>query len=45
MKVTLDTDVLVSGIFFRGPPFEILKIWKNEDKLSKGNKFDSFFIH
>ena len=25
MKVILDTNVLVSGIFFAGPPYEILK--------------------
>ena len=28
MKVILDTNVLVSGIFFKGPPFRILQIWK-----------------
>lgn len=29
MKVVLDTNVLVSGIFFSGPPAEILKAWRN----------------
>lgn len=29
MRVILDTNVLVSGIFFRGAPFEILKAWHN----------------
>jgi len=29
MNVILDTNVLVSGIFFKGPPFEILIAWKN----------------
>ena len=27
MKVVLDTNVLVSGIFFTGPPAAILKAW------------------
>ena len=27
MKVVLDTNVLVSGIFFSGPPAAILKAW------------------
>lgn len=25
MKIVLDTNVLVSGIFFKGPPYQILK--------------------
>ena len=29
MKVILDTNVLISGIFFTGPPFEILDAWKH----------------
>ena len=28
MKVILDTNVLVSGIFFKGPPCRIFQIWK-----------------
>jgi len=32
MRIVLDTNVLVSGIFFSGPPFEILKAW-GEGKL------------
>jgi putative PIN family toxin of toxin-antitoxin system len=28
VKVVLDTNVLVSGIFFSGPPAEILKAWR-----------------
>jgi putative PIN family toxin of toxin-antitoxin system len=27
MKVILDTNVLVSGIFFTGPPYQIIKAW------------------
>jgi putative PIN family toxin of toxin-antitoxin system len=27
MRVILDTNVLVSGIFFTGPPHQILKAW------------------
>ena len=29
MRVVLDTNVLVSGIFFSGPPSEILKAWRD----------------
>lgn len=29
MKIVLDTNVLISGIFFSGPPSEILTAWKN----------------
>jgi putative PIN family toxin of toxin-antitoxin system len=28
VKIVLDTNVLVSGIFFSGPPYEILKAWR-----------------
>jgi putative toxin-antitoxin system toxin component, PIN family len=30
MKVILDTNVLVSGIFFKGPPYRIFQIWKKD---------------
>jgi uncharacterized protein len=29
VKVVLDTNVFISGIFFSGPPFRILQAWKN----------------
>jgi putative PIN family toxin of toxin-antitoxin system len=29
MRIILDTNVLISGIFFSGPPFEILDAWKH----------------
>ena len=29
MNVIIDTNVLVSGIFFKGPPYDILLAWKN----------------
>ena len=29
MKVILDTNVFVSGIFWSGPPHEILRAWRN----------------
>ena len=29
MRVVLDTNVLVSGIFFRGSPHEILSAWRD----------------
>ena len=28
MKIILDTNVLISGIFFKGPPNQILKAWQ-----------------
>ena len=28
MKVVLDTNVFVSGVFFKGPPYQILKAWR-----------------
>ncbi len=28
MKVILDTNVFLSGIFFSGPPYEILRAWR-----------------
>lgn len=31
MKIIIDTNILVSGIFFKGPPFEILVAWKNNN--------------
>jgi putative PIN family toxin of toxin-antitoxin system len=34
MKIILDTNILISGIFFKGPPFEILSAWeKNKFQL------------
>jgi len=29
MKVVLDTNVLVLGIFFAGPPSMIVQFWRN----------------
>jgi putative PIN family toxin of toxin-antitoxin system len=29
VKVVLDTNVFVSGVFFNGPPFEILQAWRD----------------
>ena len=29
MRVILDTNVFVSGIFFTGPPYQILKAWQD----------------
>ncbi len=28
LKVVIDTNVFVSGIFFSGPPYQILKAWQ-----------------
>ena len=30
MKIILDTNVFISGIFFKGPPYEILNSWRNK---------------
>jgi len=30
VRVVLDTNVLISGIFFSGPPYEILNAWRNQ---------------
>jgi len=30
LRIVLDTNVLISGIFFSGPPYEILKAWKEK---------------
>jgi putative PIN family toxin of toxin-antitoxin system len=32
VKVILDTNVFVSGVFFSGPPYHILKAWQ-DDKI------------
>lgn len=29
MRVILDTNVFVSGIFFTGPPYQILRAWRD----------------
>jgi putative PIN family toxin of toxin-antitoxin system len=29
VKVILDTNVFVSGVFFSGPPYRILEAWRN----------------
>ena len=28
MKIVLDTNVFISGIFFSGPPYRILEAWR-----------------
>ncbi|MCI0555756.1 MAG: putative toxin-antitoxin system toxin component, PIN family [Anaerolineae bacterium] len=29
LKIVMDTNVFVSGVFFRGPPYQILKGWQS----------------
>jgi putative PIN family toxin of toxin-antitoxin system len=29
VKVVLDTNVFISGVFFGGPPYQILKAWRD----------------
>jgi putative PIN family toxin of toxin-antitoxin system len=31
VKVVLDTNVIISGIFFTGPPYDILDAWRHGD--------------
>ena len=28
MKAILDTNVFISGVFFKGPPYQVLKAWR-----------------
>jgi predicted nucleic acid-binding protein len=30
VRVILDTNVFVSGVFFSGPPYQILEAWKDD---------------
>lgn len=30
MRIVLDTNVVISGVFFSGPPYQILKSWRDE---------------
>ena len=30
MRIVLDTNVFVSGVFFSGPPYQILKAWRDD---------------
>jgi putative PIN family toxin of toxin-antitoxin system len=29
LRIILDTNVLISGIFFKGPPYQILSAWRD----------------
>ena len=29
MRIVLDTNVFVSGVFFSGPPYQILRVWRH----------------
>ena len=31
MRIILDTNVLISGIFFSGPPYQILQAWRDSN--------------
>jgi putative PIN family toxin of toxin-antitoxin system len=31
VRIVLDTNVFVSGVFFSGPPYQILRAWKNQE--------------
>jgi len=30
MKIVIDTNVLISGIFFNGPPYKVLEAWRDD---------------
>ena len=30
MRVVLDTNVFISGVFFSGPPYEVLRAWQDK---------------
>lgn len=30
MKIILDTNVFISGVFFAGPPYQIIKAWRDD---------------
>jgi len=30
MRIVLDTNVFISGIFFAGPPYRILQAWRDD---------------
>lgn len=30
MRIVLDTNVFVSGVFFSGPPYQILEAWRDD---------------
>ena len=34
MKIILDTNVFVSGLFFSGPPYQILQAWRDDKVLA-----------
>ncbi|RMG05768.1 MAG: PIN domain-containing protein [Nitrospirae bacterium] len=44
MKIVLDTNVFISGIFFSGPPYQILKAWRNDkvDVVLSGDIFAEY---
>ncbi len=39
MRIVLDTNVFVSGVFFAGPPYKILEAWR--DLAMAGEKEDA----
>lgn len=41
IKAVLDTNVVISGIFWKGPPSEILEAWQ---KQPNGPKFESVAV-
>lgn len=45
MKIIIDTNVLISGIFFTGSPFEVLKAWRDgKIQLILSHEFFSEYV-
>ncbi len=49
IKAILDTNVIISGIFWKGAPFEILKAWQPANHralfIARGHRFDPGHVH
>ena len=44
MKIVLDTNVFISGVFFTGPPYHILEAWRdgNVEIIISGEILDEY---
>ena len=41
IKTILDTNVFISGVFWKGPPFEILKAWQEHEFRNRYQRGES----
>jgi predicted nucleic acid-binding protein len=44
MRIVLDTNVFISGIFFSGPPYQILKSWRDGRVVIHDDPSDDKFL-